>query len=606
MSRPPLSIIVAAISVSLVAAFISGSVYALPPRNHPGEDPDHLGTITFAGDHSADVIQGDSFTVPEGTVHPSVDAPFQGSANIIYELSGIPSWISRSNRTLKVSATAPPGQTAMVKVHATAKSQGAIVAEGSASYTITALGNWHPNVTQFRPSLANIDMSIAVSDHYLLAGDYNNFDLYKKSPRAQVLLDGTDLASNTATSQLALEDGAVANLMRTHWTGNGTHNVNIGRFPSSSDANVKAGKAIPCDPANPAPRDAMGDDILSACIDDFYDTRSTYDKKGNRFWIVTHGRNHLWASTECDANEPLCKAEHSEATRITFAAVSKSEDPTQGFHTFKVNEDYQDYPLMALHDQYAIFHHNILDKSDVRPPGKIWLYDADQMAEGKLTEIKPTLTMSDFPSTYIRVAKHHGTLDGLTFFVSASGSQLWVHGLPKPSGTTHGALIKSTKAYTDPDNVNIGGPHGLSEVVYRNGNIYVAGDDGKNIHVWRVPISVSDDKKQIILDTQNARKWTLTGTRSRDDATVDVNKDEDVVVSFRAYDATTPTQLHYAILYHGEPRFRHSVELTSPSKGSSGDRIDLVTSQVDPSDDETVWFISRDAGGPLIASVHPR
>jgi hypothetical protein len=199
---------------------------------------------------------------------------------------------------------------------------------------------------------------------------------------------------------------------------------------------------------------------------------------------------------------------------------------------------------MAIHEQYAVFHHNVLDgEGGIRPTGKIWLYDAGQMADGKRTEIKPVLTKDDFPSPYIRVAKHHGTLDDLTFFAAASGSQLWVYGLPKPSGTTHAALIKSKTPYSDPGKTNIG----LSEVVYRNGNIYTAGDDGEKIHVWRVPISLSGDKKHIILDTEKARKWTLAGPLSRDYVTIDVNKDEDVVISFRAYDAKTPTGMRYAI-----------------------------------------------------------
>jgi hypothetical protein len=596
-SRPPISPRIAAIWVSLAAAFVSGDLRALPPRNHPDEDPHHLGSISFAGDHWADVLQGGSFAVPAGTVHGAVDTPVQGPTTITYEFSGVPSWISRSDRTLKVSATASPGLSAMVEVNALARSNGVLVAEGGTAYVITVLGNWHPKVTKFRPSLSSIDMSIAVSDHYLLAGDYNNFELYSRNPLTQVSLDGTDLASNTTTSDLAIEHGAVANLMRKRWTGTGEHNVNIGRFPSSTDAEVKAGKAIPCDPANPVPSDGS-----SACINDFYDTRSTYDEKRKQFWIATHGRNQHWATTDCDPNAALCKAEHNEATRITFAAVSKSEDPSKGFHIFKITEDYEDFPLMAIHGQYAVFHHNVLDGEGVRPVGKIWLFDADQMADGIRTEIKPVLTKDDFPSPYIRVAKHHGTLDDLTFFVAASGSQLGVYGLPKPSGTTHAALIKSKTAYSDPGKTNIG----LSEVVYRNCNIYAAGDDGEKIHVWRVPISLSGDKKHVILDTEKARKWTLAGTRSRDYVSIDVNKDEDVVISFRAYDAKTPTRIRYAILYHGESSFRESVELTSPSTGSSGNRIDLVTSEVDPSDNETVWFISRDADGPLIASVRPR
>ena len=609
-SRPSISPRVAAIWISLAGAFVTGDVHALPPRNHPDEDPHRLGTISFSGDHSADVLQGDSFTVPAGTVHAAGDAHIQGPTTVSYEFSGVPSWISRSDRTLNVSATASPGVSATVDVHAIGRSDGVLVADGGVAYVITVLGNWHPKVTKFRPLVSSIDMSIAVSDRYILASDYNNFDLYSRNPRTQVSLDGTDLASNTTTSDLAFEHGAVANLMRKRWTGTGEHNANIGRFPSSTDAEVKAGKAIPCDPANPAPSDASGNDVLrdakgfptSACIADFYDTRSTYDQKRRRFWVVTHGRNRLWATTDCNANAALCKAEHNEATRITFAAASKSEDPTQGFHTFKITEDYEDFPLMAIHGQYAVFHHNVLDGEGIRPVGKIWLYDAEQMADGIRTEIKPVLTKDDFPSPYIRVAKHHGTLDDLTFFAAASGSQLWVYGLPKPSGTTHAALIKSKTAYSDPGKTNIG----LSEVVYRNGNIYTAGDDGEKIHVWRVPISLSGDKKHIILDTEKARKWTLAGTRSRDYVTIDVNKDEDVVISFRAYDAKTPTRMRYAILYHGESSFREPIELSSPSAGSSGNRIDLVTSEVDPSDDETVWFISRDADGPLIASVRPR
>ena len=558
--------------------------------------------ISFSGDHSADIFQGNSFTVPPGTVHASPDLPLQGVPIITYEFGGLPAWITRSNRTLKVSEDAPPEHSATVEVQALAKLQGAIVAVGSANYVITVLGNYHPAVTQFRPSLSSIDMSIAVSDHHILAGDYNNFDLYNKSPRTQISLSGTDLASDTATSQLAVENGAAANLMHNHWTGNGGNNVNIGRFPKKTDSDVTAGKAIPCDPNDPAPHILLDSNgyPTSACVNDFYDTRLTYAQK--RFWIVTHGRNHLWDEIDnCDTNAALCKAEHKEATRITFAAVSKAEDPTQGFHTFKINEDYEDFPIMVIHDQYAIFHHYYLDGEGVRPLGKIWLFDAHQMADGKLVEIKPALDKSDFPSPYIRVAKHHGTFDGLTFFVAASGPQLWVYGLPKPSGTTHGALLKSASVYTDPDNASIS----MSEVVYRSGNIYIAGNDDQNVLVWRVPISLSADKKQILLG-HDAKKWTLNGSRTRDYVTIDVDKNEDVVVSFRAYDTTTPTRVRYAILYHGDSSFRDSVELTSPSTGPSGGRIDLVTSAVDPSDDETIWFITRDAAGALIGSVHAR
>ena len=128
--------------------------------------------------------------------------------------------------------------------------------------------------------------------------------------------------------------------------------------------------------------------------------------------------------------------------------------------------------------------------------------------------------------------------------------------------------------------------------------------------VWKLPVAPTTDKTAITINTAGVRKWVIKDAAASpltfDYPSLDVNKHDDVVVSFRASSKTAANQVRYAVFYHDESQFRQPKVLTVPIKtGTGGGRIDYVTSTIDPSDDETVWFIGRDQDGAVIGSVRP-
>ena len=119
------------------------------------------------------------------------------------------------------------------------------------------------------------------------------------------------------------------------------------------------------------------------CIFDAYDTRAAYDKKGGRFVFLANARNYVWQGEkvikdapdgECsrfripggdtdDNGEDEGKLIYSheycdKGRRYLLIAVSKSEDPKDGFHRYAIKEEnYRDWPLLAVRgDQLMVGH----------------------------------------------------------------------------------------------------------------------------------------------------------------------------------------------------------------------------------------------------------
>ena len=477
-----------------------------------------------------------------------------------------------------------------------------------------------PHVALMRSNVPQIDMNVAAGFDYLYAGDYNDFDVFTKRARARVDLIGTALSRTAPASALAWEKGAAANLFSDFWAPGGARDLNPGFMAIAP--------ASPCDPAHPVvlnpdgktlayqpgflkvvtgakPSGALIFKIIGypsgGCLNDFYDTRMTFDPARNRFWIVTHARNQMARDAICpDGPSPKCALAHLEATRLTFAAVSKTERPADGFFTFEVNEDYADWPVMAVHADYALFSHNNSGGTRLR------IYDADKMAAGIAQELGQAYTTDDFPSPFFRVAKHHGGSSGMTYIAATKGADLWVYALHSPHPATGRPPLLTSNRYTDPagDSVDI------KELAYRDGALYIVGTGGKRVLVWKLPVAPSFDKTSIVIDTAGVRKWVIKDAGASpltfDYPSLDVNKHDDIVVSFRASSKAAANQVRYAVFYHDESQFRKPKVLTVPIKtGKGGGRIDYVTSTIDPSDDETVWFIGRDQDGAVIGSVRP-
>jgi hypothetical protein len=287
-----------------------------------------------------------------------------------------------------------------------------------------------------------------------------------------------------------------------------------------------------------------------------------------------------------------------------LVAVSKHEDPRLGFYTYVVNDTYADWPQGIVHDAFAIFAH-------LQDPGKLRIYDAALLAQGKKLELGGGYNTSDaFPSSSIRFPKHHGDSHGLTYILSADGSKLYAYAIKQPHmGTGLPPLMKSN-AYKDPNGVDFGG---IFDAVYQGNELYVTGDDGMNVYLWRIPVYPSKDGKSIVLDQDHSKKWALSwktaglkGGRKFDHPSVEVTSNNDVIIFHRAFldGVNGVTETLYEVLYHGEDRFRQSRILKSTFAG--GPRIDLTGSTLDL-DGETVWTLRQygNTGTVVLGSILP-
>lgn len=467
---------------------------------------------------------------------------------------------------------------------------------GSAPYTA------HIDVTA---DINKGDLNIAVSDNFILAGDYNQFALYDKRTRQKLSLAGSDLANHPT----AVENGGAATLFRDFWIGTSSKNLNKTLF---------ANAVIPCDPANPfstplptPPGMTLAANKVypsSSCINDFYDTRVTYDAARKRFWIVTHGRHPLTEGF-CVSENPkvagappagTCAKINALATRATFVAVSKDEDPRHGFYTYHVATDYQDWPEMGLGGDYAVFHHNWNAK-------KIHFYDASKLASGVKDALGAPYDPSDFPGAgAVRLPRHRGDTKGVTYFVAFAGKTISVYAI-KGQATGGRPTLIGPSTYSDPDNVGIG----VQDVVVRDGYLYCVGDTattnnhdvlGSQVRVWRIPVGF--DGAAVTIGSAQAKRWTLASSGlSFDYPTVEATAGGDVLVGFRAYSGTQGTQARYAVLRSGESDFRASEVLQQPKAPGWGGRIDYERSTLDPSDERTVWMNLGARGINVVGAV---
>jgi hypothetical protein len=138
--------------------------------------------------------------------------------------------------------------------------------------------------------------------------------VFTKKARGSIDLSATELSSSAAPATLAIENGGAATLFKGFWYPGSSKSVNPGVLPANG--------YIPCDPAHPVVLGSDGKPLTkngfsaTACINDFYDTRLTYDAIRGRFWIVTHARNQVWQGTACGSlSQSQCASANEEALR---------------------------------------------------------------------------------------------------------------------------------------------------------------------------------------------------------------------------------------------------------------------------------------------------
>ena len=145
------------------------------------------------------------------------------------------------------------------------------------------------------------------------------------------------------------------------------------------------------------------------CLNEFYDTRLMFDTKRERFWIASLARNA--AAKYDDAGNSITDPMILMGRRsYLFVAVSKTEDPRDGFYLYWWNGaidmgacntpiafpcpnstqfipgDAGDYPEIAVGDEYFVETHNVNNMLGGRGYGLVLVALADQLANGKCND----------------------------------------------------------------------------------------------------------------------------------------------------------------------------------------------------------------------------
>ncbi len=452
------------------------------------------------------------------------------------------------------------------------------------------------------------DPSVAVGDRYLIVYTAHRYNLHDKAT-------GELLASQEG-DEIA-PSGDFSTLFLPLWAPRDKHGA-----PNEANINKRL-RFVSSDPLVCDPEDPLGPGS-PACVQEFYDTRILWDPVRKRFWIESAVRNHLWFCTPT-ATERCTNPKHSatQPRRFIAVAVSRTEDPRQGFHRYVLVDEYSDWPKIGVHDHYLLLGH--------RSSPNLYVFDADKLAAGNPDHGPVRLAKLDgrsFPgATLIDEVNHHGPSGDVTYLVGTDGSDhLTVFGLQNPD-PTRAAVPRVIAGPRLSTGVKLGSFQ--NNAVYRDGRIYVTRDEctpgydhcgPRRIHVLRIPATASGSS--IVASTDPARGFldALVGGREPDDApddvadyvmpALDVNAAGDVVVGYarRSFKMRTevPFELRYSIVYHGETSARPSVLVRrgtwmgTPDVDDNGKAgIDLGGAQTDPADDHTVWISHAVADGEV-------
>jgi len=171
------------------------------------------------------------------------------------------------------------------------------------------------------------DLDIAASSNHLLLGAFDTIALFKK--------DGTFLQSTKLT---VLFQSLIVDINKT----------------------VK-------DPGSPSGA-LVGNSGFE--VDNFFDTRLAFDTHRRRFWILSIARN---------LKSKGSAANRTHGVRLTVAAVSKTEDPTDGWYAYWWDEDTlmgtrlgHDYPTFGVSEKLIV----------ARMHSHFLVARADKLAEG--------------------------------------------------------------------------------------------------------------------------------------------------------------------------------------------------------------------------------
>lgn len=307
--------------------------------------------------------------------------------------------------------------------------------------------------------------------------------------------------------------------------------------------------------------------------------------------------------------------------RYIAFAISKSEDPRDGFHQYFITEsNVRDWPWMAVNgDHFVVTHRGEGDinspvatvfsvnalKTGERHPPYFRYYSKD--VNGIKSVLPPT---------------HHQNAAGLTYLLGRNSSKrLDIFAFPQMIDRwTAPSLLKTFVDLISTKPSVVG-------AVYRKDKIYLVGSrlveakgegyanpERHQIHGLRIPIEklgasqikTSKDYSKGFLNWILERKATSDSPNDRVSyrfPAIAVNKRDDMLfgygrLPFVSENPSFPLkpEARYTLWYSGEPKQRRSYLLREGDAVSSNASIDYTTAVVDPADDTTFWVALPYAG----------
>jgi hypothetical protein len=389
---------------------------------------------------------------------------------------------------------------------------------------------------------------------------------------------------------------------------------------NESNINHYLGFPKPCDSPD-YPQTSSGKRF---CIDSFYDTRVSFDATSKRFFIISNSRHPLWAAAKYEAEDSYgtCGVytnssgvnvgtdDYCDLVRRYIAfAVSKTEDPRDGFHQYMITEsNNRDFPWMSVNGNAFIIA-NKGSESIVGPVASV--FSVNGVKSGDQHPPYFRYYVQDLGGVSLAIPPvHYRNAAGLSFLLAGSDTHIDIFAFRQATDPWTGPTLLKTSA-------NLSERIDFYNAVYRSGLLYLVGNKAEenagaatrySVRLVRVPIEqpsassikASTSASKGFLDVRFGKRNYADPQDSRisyEKPALAVNKRGDMLFAYGRYpfspaDLLKP-QARFTYWFGNEAKQRPSHLLQEGSAFNSVtivSALDYTTAVVDPSDDLTFWM----------------
>lgn len=434
---------------------------------------------------------------------------------------------------------------------------------------------------RFTPPVTGVDPMVAAGEKYLVITQDHTIAFFDKSGNILKRSDGSDykISSYEFFSGFVTPDKP-----------DGSFNAdNINRY-----LNFPSNAAITCDLTKATP--------VFPCVNEFYDTRVLYDAFHKRFVIISGARHQLWTD----------KPNGELSRRYLAIAVSRTDDPRQGFHQYMPTwSNYRDWPWMSINGDYLITAH----KGSEDPNGPVAaVFHLPALMSGNLNPPHFKYWGSDIGGHGSLIpAKHYPGESALTWMLRRrpnGDARLFAFAPPTDPWTAPPLMKASATVQTGVGSIR-------DSLTYRHGRLQFStvrslGEFGYVVHVVRIPVSATANGISASINPADGffdnlvnldGDPSLAHRVSREVPSSAVNAAGDMLIAYGRFSmAGAPpilAEVRYAVWYHNEPFPRWSRILkegeVQPMDGGApvsfyGSPVDYSAVVIDPADGMSFWI----------------